>query len=103
MSSLSTSQLEIAHTLFALSAASEFALAGGSALVFHGTIDTAEVDLAVDSPPLFPIEFVNGLPLLAAQDLAARKIRAIIDRAKGRDFTDLDALQKQYGQTDCIT
>lgn len=64
--------------------------------------DNVEIDLAVDSPPLFPIEIVDGLPLLAAQDLAARKILAIIDRAEGRDFTDLDALQKQYGQSSCI-
>lgn len=64
--------------------------------------DSVEVDLAVDSPPLFPIEVVDGLPLLAARDLAARKILAIIDRAEGRDFTDLDSLQQQYGQGNCI-
>ncbi len=64
--------------------------------------DSVEVDLAVDSPPLFPIEVVDGLPLLAAEDLAARKILAIIDRAEGRDFTDLDALQQRYGQDNCI-
>ena len=56
----------------------------------------------MDSPPLFPIEIVDGLPLLAGEDLAARKILAIIDRAEGRDFTDLDALQQQYGQGNCI-
>lgn len=160
MTALSPYQLNIAHILFALPAADGFALAGGSALVIHGTIDrptrdidafiaakhqtppgdvtvlaeqlqralnaqawsvdvirqhqtftrlvaakdqnSVEIDLAVDSPPLFPIEIVDGLPLLAAQDLAARKILAIIDRAEGRDFTDLDALQKQYGQHSCI-
>ncbi len=56
----------------------------------------------MDSPPLFPIEVVDGLPLLAARDLAARKVLAIIDRAEGRDFTDLDALQQRYGQDNCI-
>lgn len=160
MTALSPSQLDIARILFALPASSGFALAGGSALVAHGTVDrptrdidafiaakpmtppgdvtavatelrvaleaqgwlvsvfrdhqtfsrllatknndAVEIDLAVDSPPLFSIEFVDGLPLLAPQDLAARKILAIIDRAEGRDFTDLDALQRQFSQDDCI-
>ena len=61
-----------------------------------------EIDLAVDSPPLFPIENVDGLPVLAPQDLAARKVLAIIDRAEGRDFTDLQALAGQFGREACI-
>lgn len=51
--------------------------------------ETIEIDLAVDSPLLFPIEHLDGRPTLAPQDLAARKILAILDRAEGRDFTDL--------------
>lgn len=61
-----------------------------------------EVDLAVDSPPLFPVNIIDDLPVLAGQDLAARKVLAIIDRAEGRDFTDLHALARQYGESDCI-
>ena len=63
--------------------------------------ESVEVDLAVDSPPLFPLEVVDGLPVLSAQDLAARKVLAILDRAEGRDFTDLRALADQYSQTEC--
>jgi hypothetical protein len=64
--------------------------------------DAVEIDLAVDSPPLFPIETVNGLPVLSGQDLAARKVLAILDRAEGRDFTDLKALAEQFSKDDCI-
>lgn len=64
--------------------------------------DAVEIDLAVDSPPLFPLEVVDGLPVLSAQDLAARKVLAILDRAEGRDFTDLRALTEQYSQAECI-
>jgi len=51
--------------------------------------ETIEVDLAVDSPPLFPLQQVDGIPTLRAEDIAARKILAILDRSEGRDFTDL--------------
>ena len=64
--------------------------------------DAVEIDLAVDSPPLFPIEVVDGLPVLSAQDLAARKVLAILDRAEGRDFTDLRAIADRYSQEACI-
>lgn len=64
--------------------------------------DAVEVDLAVDSPPLFPLEVVDGLPVLSGQDLAGRKVLAILDRAEGRDFTDLHALADRYSQAECI-
>lgn len=64
--------------------------------------DAVEIDLAVDSPPLFPLEVVDGLPVLSPQDLAARKVLAILDRAEGRDFTDLRALANRHSQTECI-
>lgn len=63
---------------------------------------SVEVDLAVDSPPLFPVKVIDDLPVLATQDLAARKVLAIIDRAEGRDFTDLDALQHALGRDNCV-
>lgn len=64
--------------------------------------ETVEIDLAVDSPPLFPVQMVNGLPVLALEDLAGRKILAIMDRAEGRDYTDLHALAAHFGRRSCI-
>lgn len=64
--------------------------------------DAVEIDLAVDSPPLFPLEVVDGLPVLSGADLAARKVLAILDRAEGRDFTDLKALADRYSKSACI-
>lgn len=61
-----------------------------------------EIDLAVDSPPLFPLEVVDDLPVLAGQDLAARKVLAILDRVEGRDFTDLRALSERYSQAEIV-
>ncbi len=67
-----------------------------------GPLGGVEVDLAVDSPRLFPIETVDGLPVLSGKDLAARKILAILDRAEGRDFTDLRALEARYSKSECV-
>lgn len=61
-----------------------------------------EVDLAVDSPPLFAVETVNNLPVLTAPDLAARKILTILDRSEGRDFSDLWALSRRLGKAACL-
>lgn len=61
-----------------------------------------EVDLAVDSPPLFDLVVVDGIPVLSPGDLAARKVLAIIDRAEGRDFTDLWALSRSLGRDTCV-
>ena len=35
-------------------------------------------------------------------DLAARKVLAILDRAEGRDYTDLCALVKRFGRKACV-
>ena len=48
------------------------------------------------------LEVIDGLPVLAGQDLAGRKVLAILDRAEGRDFTDLRALTDRYSQAECI-
>lgn len=64
--------------------------------------DAVEIDLAVDSPPLYPLDVVDGLPVLSGPDLAARKVLAILDRAEGRDFTDLHVLAQQFSKDDCI-
>ncbi len=71
-------------------------------LVASRRTDSIEVDLAVDSPPIFPIEIIDGIPTLAPQDLAARKVLAALDRAEGRDFTDLWALAHEHGRDDTI-
>jgi len=64
---------------------------------------SVEIDLAVDSPPLFPILHIHGLPVLAPQDLAARKVLAILDRAEGRDFTDLHSLSLKLGREETVS
>lgn len=64
--------------------------------------ETIEIDLAVGSPPLFPLQQVDGIPALTAGDLAARKVLAILDRTEGRDFTDLWALSTRLGRAECI-
>lgn len=66
-------------------------------------VDAVEIDLAVDSPRLFPITTIEGIPLLDPRDLAARKVLAILDRAEGRDFTDLEALQRRYDRADIVS
>ena len=38
---------------------------------------------------MFPLQQVDGFPALTAEDLAVRKILAILDRTEGRDYTDL--------------
>ncbi len=64
--------------------------------------ETIEVDLAVDSPPLFPLQQVDGIPAFTAEDLAARKILAILDRTEGRDVTDLWTLSTRLGRAECV-
>lgn len=60
------------------------------------------IDLAVDSPPLFPTTVIDGIPVLAGEDLAARKVLAILDRVEGRDYTDLRTLAERYPLGDII-
>ncbi len=49
-----------------------------------------------------PLRQVDGIPALTAEDLAARKILAILDRTEGRDFTDLRALSPRLGRAQCV-
>ena len=51
---------------------------------------------------MFPLQQVDGIPALAAEDLAARKILAILDRTEGRDFTDLWARSARLGRAECV-
>jgi hypothetical protein len=66
----------------------------------HG--EATEVDLAIDTPPLFVVGLVDGVPTLEPRDLAARKVLAILDRAEGRDFTDLWHLSSELGRASCV-
>lgn len=63
---------------------------------------SVEIDLAIDSPPLRPLEVVDGIPVLSSLDLAGRKILATLDRAEARDRTDLWSLSRLLGRTPCV-
>ena len=54
------------------------------------------VDLALDSPPQLPptVSFLG--PTFAPEELAARKVLAIFDRAEARDFADVYALSSSF-------
>ena len=54
------------------------------------------LDLALDSPPqLTPTVTVLG-PTFAAEELAARKVLALFDRAEARDFADVYQLREAF-------
>jgi predicted nucleotidyltransferase component of viral defense system len=54
------------------------------------------VDLAIDSPPLkAPTTTALG-PTYPAEELAARKVLALFDRAEARDFVDTHALSQHF-------
>lgn len=121
MSDLLPVQRDLARLLFSLPEAAGYALAGGAALVVQQIVDrdtrdldafiaatpgpspgTVEIDLAVDSPLLEPPTAIDGIPVLAPLDLAARKVLTIVDRLEARDYTDLHALAHLVGQQTCI-
>jgi hypothetical protein len=58
--------------------------------------ETVLVDLCLDSPPIRPpVETPLG-PTFAPDELAARKVIAVFDRAEARDFADLFSLLGQF-------
>lgn len=61
-------------------------------------VDDGEVlvDLAVDSPPLGPPTITAVGPVYPPEELAARKILALFDRAAARDFVDVHVLSKKF-------
>ncbi len=71
-------------------------------MVAEGDDGPTGIDLAVDMPTLFPTEVVDGLPVLSSRDLVGRKVLATVDRAEGRDFTDLAALVARFDRESCI-
>ena len=65
-------------------------------LVVRRTPDELLVDLAIDSPPLGPPTITAVGPTFAPEELAARKLLALFDRAAARDFVDLHALSEHF-------
>lgn len=71
-------------------------------LVVRSGDDELLVDLAVDSPPLgAPIITAVG-PTYPPQELAARKLLALFDRAEARDFVDVHALSGRFDLDDLL-
>jgi len=71
-------------------------------LVVHGPQDLL-VDIALDSPPLNPATASFMGPTFAPQELAARKLLALFDRAEARDFADVYVLLRTYTKSELLT
>lgn len=65
-------------------------------LVVHAGDDELLVDVAVDSPPLNPPTITALGPTYAPEELAARKVLALVDRAEARDFVDVASLSEHF-------
>jgi hypothetical protein len=66
-------------------------------LVVTGPEESVLVDLAVDATPERPPTMSVAGPTLDPDDLAARKVIALFDRAEARDFADVYTLATRYG------
>jgi len=71
-------------------------------LVVHGPQDLL-VDIALDSPPMQPATASFLGPTFAPQELAARKLLALFDRAEARDFADVYVLLQTYTKSELLT
>ncbi|MGF1646533.1 MAG: nucleotidyl transferase AbiEii/AbiGii toxin family protein [Kineosporiaceae bacterium] len=60
------------------------------------TADSVVVDLAMDAAPQRPATMSIVGPTLAPDDLAARKVIALFDRAEARDFADVHTLAATF-------
>jgi hypothetical protein len=65
--------------------------------VVHGDDDLL-VDLALDAPPTMPPVASIAGPTFGLEELAARKVVALFDRAEARDFADVFALAQRYSK-----
>lgn len=65
-------------------------------LVVRRPDDELLVDLAVDSPPLGVPTITAVGPTYPPEELAARKLLALFDRAEARDFVDVHALSERF-------
>ena len=70
-------------------------------LIVHGNDDLL-VDLALDSPPEHPATASLLGPTFAPQELAARKVLALFDRAAARDFADVFELTQHFAKDDLL-
>lgn len=61
--------------------------------------DALLIDLALDSPPQLPPSLTFLGPSFAPEELAARKVLALFDRAEARDFADVYQLGKTFQPT----
>lgn len=65
-------------------------------IVVRTVHDELLVDLAVDSPPTGAPTITAFGPTYPPEELAARKLLALFDRAAARDFVDLHALSTRF-------
>lgn len=65
-------------------------------LELHHAGNALLVDLAIDTPPVGTINLTDVGPTFALEELAARKLLALFDRAAARDFADLETLARQF-------
>jgi hypothetical protein len=71
-------------------------------LLIHGREDLL-VDLALDSSPGLPSTASVAGPTFAPEELAARKVVALFDRAEARDFADVYALLRSFDKATLLT
>jgi hypothetical protein len=64
-------------------------------LLVHGPEDLL-VDLALEAPPILAATVSILGPTFALEELAARKVLALFDRAAARDFADVFELSERY-------
>jgi hypothetical protein len=64
-------------------------------LLVHGPEDLL-VDLALEAPPILAATVSILGPTFAPEELAARKVLALFDRAAARDFADVFELSERY-------
>lgn len=65
-------------------------------LVIRRNHEELLVDLAIDSPPLGAPTLTAFGPTYPIEELAARKVLALFDRAEARDFVDTHALSAHF-------
>lgn len=65
-------------------------------LVIRRNHEELLVDLAIDSPPLSAPAITTFGPTYPVEELAARKVLALFDRAEARDFVDTYALAAHF-------
>lgn len=57
------------------------------------------VDIGIDAPPLSPAFESEAGPTFALDELAARKLLALFDRAEARDFVDVYVLSSRFDRS----